>query len=60
MSDEIPVINECSPDRSTRVWLQGALENLEANYKPSREKALVKTKIDEALLWLGQIDGVGP
>ena len=38
------------------AYLQQAHELVVNDLPPSREASLVRTKIDEALLWLGEID----
>jgi hypothetical protein len=38
----------------TELWLRDCRLELNLEYEPSRERALVMTKIDEALLWLSQ------
>lgn len=42
-----------------RISLVQARNEIEETYPPSRERSLVLTKIDEALLWYNQMDAVG-
>lgn len=41
-----------------RIVLVQARNEIEEMYPPSREKSLVLTKIDEALLWYNQMDAI--
>ena len=41
-----------------RISLVQARDEIEETYPPSRERSLVLTKIDEALLWYNQMDAI--
>jgi len=54
-----PEVNEAELLLDLEVWLQGSLDIAErlAEIRRSRPLSLVATKVEEALLWLTQVEG---